>query len=107
MAKSPKRLTEMIVQYYNLRMTADTQPLRPGRQTGSSRRRGIGTACGWHWCSATRPRRRCPCYAAGQCRFCDIGAGEGAAATAEMNRQRLAWFQGYYRQILPEVVHFV
>ena len=48
-----------------------------------------------------------PYYAAGQCRHCDIGAGEGAAATSELNRQRLAWFQGHYRQVLPEVAHLV
>ena len=38
---------------------------------------------------------------------CDIGAGEGAAATSELNRQRLAWFQEHYRQVLPEVAHLV
>lgn len=53
------------------------------------------------------PGGRCPYYAAGQCRFCDIGAGEGAAATSESNRQRLAWFQEYYRQVLGEVAHLV
>lgn len=53
------------------------------------------------------PGGQCPYYAAGHCRYCDIGAGEGAAATSELNRQRLAWFQEHYRQVLPEVVHLV
>ncbi len=53
------------------------------------------------------PGGRCPYYAAGQCRYCDIGAGEGAAATSESNRQRLSWFQEHYRRVLPEVVHLV
>ncbi len=53
------------------------------------------------------PGGRCPYYTAGQCRFCDIGAGEGAAATSQSNRQRLAWFQEYYREVLPEVAHLV
>ena len=53
------------------------------------------------------PGGQCPYYAAGQCRHCDIGAGEGAAATSESNRQRLAWFQEHYRQVLPEVAHLV
>ena len=53
------------------------------------------------------PGGQCPYFAAGKCRHCDIGAGEGAAFTSELNRQRLAWFQGQYRQILPEVVHLV
>ena len=53
------------------------------------------------------PGGRCPYYTAGQCHFCDIGAGEGAAATSQSNRQRLAWFQEYYGQVLPEVVHLV
>lgn len=50
---------------------------------------------------------RCPYCAAGNCRHCDIGAGEGAAFTCELNRQRLAWFQDHYHKILPEVVHLV
>jgi uncharacterized Fe-S cluster-containing MiaB family protein len=53
------------------------------------------------------PGGRCPYYVARECRHCDIGAGEGAAVTSELNRQRLAWFQEHYRQILPEVVHLV
>ena len=53
------------------------------------------------------PGGRCPYYAGGKCRHCDIGAGEGAAATAESTRQRLAWFQAHYRQVLPEVAHLV
>jgi hypothetical protein len=53
------------------------------------------------------PGGRCPYHAAGKCRHCDIGAGEGAAATSEWNRQRLAWFQEHYRQVLLEVVHLV
>ena len=53
------------------------------------------------------PGGRCPYYTAGQCSYCDIGAGEGAAATLESNRRRLAWFQEHYRQILPEVAHLV
>ena len=53
------------------------------------------------------PGGRCPYYAAGKCHHCDIGAGEGAAVTSELNRQRLAWFQEHYRQVLPEVVHLV
>lgn len=53
------------------------------------------------------PGGKCPHYAAGECRYCDIGAGEGAAATSELNRRRLAWFQEHYRQVLPEVVHLV
>ena len=53
------------------------------------------------------PGGQCPYYAAGRCLFCDIGAGEGAAATPESNRQRLAWFQEHYRQVLPEVAHLV
>jgi hypothetical protein len=53
------------------------------------------------------PGGRCPYYAAGKCHHCDIGAGEGAAVTSEVNRQRLAWFQEHYRQVLREVVHLV
>ena len=53
------------------------------------------------------PGGQCPYFAAGQCRHCDIGAGEGAAVTAAVNRQRLAWFQEHYRQVLPEVAHLV
>ena len=53
------------------------------------------------------PGGRCPYYTAGQCSYCDIGAGEGAAATLESNRQRLAWFQEHYHEILPEVAHLV
>jgi hypothetical protein len=53
------------------------------------------------------PGGQCPYYTAGQCRFCDIGAGEGAAATSESNRQRLAWFQERYRQVLADVAHLV
>jgi hypothetical protein len=53
------------------------------------------------------PEGQCPYYAAGKCRHCDIGAGEGAAFTSELNRQRLGWFQRHYLQVLPEVVHLV
>jgi uncharacterized Fe-S cluster-containing MiaB family protein len=53
------------------------------------------------------PGGRCPNYAARECRHCDVGAGEGAAATAASNRGRLAWFQFYYRHVLPEVAHLV
>ncbi len=53
------------------------------------------------------PGGRCPYYSGGNCRHCDIGAGEGAAVTPELNRQRLAWFQEHYRQVLPEVAHLV
>ena len=53
------------------------------------------------------PGGRCPYYTAGKCRHCDIGAGEGVAFTSELNRQRLAWFQEHYRQVLPEVGHVV
>ena len=53
------------------------------------------------------PGGQCPYYVAGQCRHCDIGAGEGAAVTSELNRQRLAWFQAKYRQGLPEAAHLL
>jgi hypothetical protein len=53
------------------------------------------------------PGGQCPYYTAGQCHFCDIGSGEGVAATAESNRQRLAWFQQRYRSVLPQVAHLV
>jgi hypothetical protein len=53
------------------------------------------------------PGGRCPYYAVGKCLHCDIGAGEGAAITSELNRQRLAWFQEHYRRVLLEVVHLV
>ncbi len=53
------------------------------------------------------PGGQCPYYAAGKCRHCDIGAGEGAAVTSESNRQRLAWFQEHYRPVLREVAHLV
>jgi hypothetical protein len=53
------------------------------------------------------PGGRCPYYAAGNCRHCDIGAGEGAAAVSASNCQRLAWFRQHYRRILPEVAHLV
>jgi hypothetical protein len=53
------------------------------------------------------PGGQCPYYAAGKCRHCDIGAGEGAAFTSELNRRRLAWFRGHYRRTLPEVAHLV
>jgi uncharacterized Fe-S cluster-containing MiaB family protein len=53
------------------------------------------------------PGGRCPYYTAGQCSFCDIGAGEGAAATWESNRERLAWLQDRYNRVLPEVAHLV
>ena len=53
------------------------------------------------------PGGQCPYYAAGKCRHCDIGAGEGARFTSELNRQRLVWFQDHYREVLPEVRHLV
>lgn len=53
------------------------------------------------------PGGQCPYYAAGKCRHCDIGAGEGAAFTAELNRRRLAWFQEHYRQAVRETAHLV
>ena len=53
------------------------------------------------------PGGQCPYYAAGKCRHCDIGSGEGAPFTADLNRQRLAWFQEQYCQVLPEVGHLV
>jgi uncharacterized Fe-S cluster-containing MiaB family protein len=49
----------------------------------------------------------CPHYAAGKCRHCDVGAGEGVAFTSDLNRRRLAWFQEHYRRVLPEVGHLV
>ena len=53
------------------------------------------------------PGGQCPHYAAGKCRHCDIGAGEGAAFTPELNRRRLAWFQEHYREVLPAAAHLV
>ncbi len=53
------------------------------------------------------PGGQCPYYVAGQCRHCDIGAGEGAAVTSELNRQRLAWFQAKYHQDLPDAAHLL
>lgn len=53
------------------------------------------------------PGGRCVYHAAGRCHHCDIGAGEGVAFTPQMNHERLAWFQEYYRSTLPEVMHLV
>ena len=49
--------------------------------------------------------RQCPYFTTGNCRHCDIGVGEGAEFTSELNRQRLVWFQEDYREVLPEVRH--
>ncbi len=49
---------------------------------------------------------RCPFYQ-NQCNHCDIGAGEGIQFDYELNRQRLKFFQDYYADILPEIVHLV
>ena len=50
---------------------------------------------------------QCVYYAAGNCHHCDIGGGEGAAFTSELNRQRLIWFREHYGDVLSEVVHLV
>lgn len=53
------------------------------------------------------PNGQCPYYAAGRCHHCDIGAGEGHRFSLAENRQRLAWFQEFYAQVLPRVAHLV
>jgi hypothetical protein len=53
------------------------------------------------------PGGQCPYYAAAKCRHCDIGAGEGAAFTTELNQQRLAWYREHYREILPQTAHLL
>ena len=49
----------------------------------------------------------CPYYTDERCFHCDIGAGEGAAFDLATNRQRLAWFQEYYRPHLASISHLV
>ncbi|MEM9276663.1 MAG: hypothetical protein AAGA80_27545 [Cyanobacteria bacterium P01_F01_bin.143] len=49
---------------------------------------------------------RCPFHKS-QCSHCDIGAGEGVQFNYELNKQRLEFFQDYYADVLPEVVHLV
>ncbi len=49
---------------------------------------------------------RCPFYQS-QCNHCDIGAGEGIQFDYELNRERLAFFQDYYADVLPDIVHLV
>lgn len=49
---------------------------------------------------------KCPFYQS-QCNHCDIGAGEGVKFNYELNKQRLEFFQDYYADVLPEVVHLV
>ena len=49
---------------------------------------------------------KCPFYAR-QCNHCDIGAGEGIQFNYDLNQERLAFFQTYYADILPEIVHLV
>ena len=49
----------------------------------------------------------CPYYTEERCFHCDIGAGEGAAFELTANRQRLAWFQEYYRPHLASISHLV
>jgi hypothetical protein len=49
----------------------------------------------------------CPYYTKDRCFHCDIGAGEGAAFDLGANRQRLAWFQEYYRHDLASIDHLV
>ena len=52
------------------------------------------------------PDGRCPFYQS-QCNHCDIGAGEGIQFNYELNKQRLEFFQDYYADILPDIVHLV
>lgn len=52
------------------------------------------------------PDGRCPFYQ-NQCNHCDIGAGEGIQFNYELNQERLAFFQDYYADILPDIVHLV
>src|SRR5271165_5443393 len=47
----------------------------------------------------------CPYYGREQCFHCDIGAGEGTAFDLPTNRERLAWFQEYYRPHLASISH--
>lgn len=49
---------------------------------------------------------RCPFYQS-QCNHCDIGAGEGIQFNYELNKQRLEFFQDYYVDVLPDIVHLV
>ena len=49
---------------------------------------------------------QCPFYQS-QCNHCDIGAGEGIQFNYELNRQRLKFFQDYYADVLPDIVHLV
>ncbi len=49
----------------------------------------------------------CPYYTDERCFHCDIGAGEGAAFDLTTNRQRLAWFQEFYRSHLASINHLV
>ena len=49
---------------------------------------------------------RCPFYQS-QCNHCDIGAGEGIQFDYELNRERLTFFQDYYADVLPDIVHLV
>lgn len=48
----------------------------------------------------------CPFYLK-QCTHCDIGAGEGVQFNADLNRQRLQFFQQHYAEVLPDVAHLV
>ncbi|MGK7895118.1 MAG: hypothetical protein AB4372_16220 [Xenococcus sp. (in: cyanobacteria)] len=49
---------------------------------------------------------RCPFYQS-QCNHCDIGAGEGIQFDYELNQERLAFFEDYYAEVLPDIVHLV
>ncbi|ELS05563.1 hypothetical protein Xen7305DRAFT_00053100 [Xenococcus sp. PCC 7305] len=49
---------------------------------------------------------RCPFHQS-QCNHCDIGAGEGVQFNYELNQQRLVFFQDYYGDVLPDIVHLV
>jgi len=49
----------------------------------------------------------CPWFRAGRCHHCDIGGGEGSAGDLAGNRDRLAWFQRRYAEVLPGLAHLV
>ena len=53
------------------------------------------------------PGGYCPYYAGELCNHCDIGAGEGAAFNLATNRERLAWFEAYYKRYLGSLNHLV
>ncbi len=52
------------------------------------------------------PEGRCPFHKS-QCNHCDIGAGEGIQFDYNLNRERLAFFQEYDADVLPDIVHLV